>query len=387
MSATSAPGANSGGSYGKSSGGLGGSYGAAPGSMAAIGTPGGPNFFTGVANNNPGGAYGATQQATDQANSANQLMQSTPGALGNNGAQALQTGMAGLQSASAAQPEQFTLAPMWSRAGLDGKSYFNGIGLTPENDPNNPANAQRAQDFFTGGRPYYGAVPLDGNQSWWTDPSKLNAYNDYQSAINARSGSVVRGHMDPQTNAFIGDTPEDTTGYQQNVDANNLRPSWLTDNLEDQYRQYQNPDAIFGRATPVGGLQQPGPNGQYMNSDGTPFLDRAHSGLEGINWEAFTRNLEQNYQPPAPAPAPAPAPFTGVSTAPPVARPQPRPAPAVTPKPVAKLPAPAPRPAPKPVTVKPVARPVGVTPAPFKPVLTRPGVQPLLRTAPKPPGR
>jgi hypothetical protein len=52
-------------------------YGASPDSLAAasIGSAQGPNFFTGVANNAPGGAYGATQQATDQANSANQLIQ------------------------------------------------------------------------------------------------------------------------------------------------------------------------------------------------------------------------------------------------------------------------------------------------------------------------
>ena len=98
-----------GGSYGKSPGGqnlpFGGTGINIPQSAAAdaaLGGDNGANFFSGIANNAPGGAYGATQQATDQANSANQSQQ-MGGPLGNTGAQTLQSGQAGIASAMSPQ--------------------------------------------------------------------------------------------------------------------------------------------------------------------------------------------------------------------------------------------------------------------------------------------
>jgi len=252
-------------------------YGASPDSLAAnaVGTPDGANFFTGVANNAPGGAYGATQQATDRMNSATQLQQ-MGGPLGSTGAQALQTGMAGLQSASGPQ----------------------------------------------------------------------DLYNQYASTLFGQPAATVAPGVtpNPQPPATVADlTPQ---------------------NLYNQYAS-----TLFGQPA----------NGYTPNFAGTQGgLSPEQTALMAAQTGLFNSNI---------GPATTPAPFNGVSTAPATVRPQPPAAPA--PAPVVRAPAPVARPAPVVRAPAPVARPapVAVKPSPFKPVLTRPGVQPALRTAPRPPSR
>ena len=360
-----------GGSYGKSSPGTGGSYGAAPDSLAAssIGGPAGANFFTGVANNAPGGAYGATQQATDQLMSAGQPIGYSPPVSGAAGRAAMgdtvaqnavglanlgnQLGMSIGVPGSQYGPGGQAIGAAMSPQNLYNQYASTLFGQPSANSVENTIAAQRmgaGQALSAAGSTAIPQLSPEQNQSiaaqtalFQNQPSPQDAYNSYSNVLFGRPELSYTSYPDSTQIPTLSDEQNKMIAAQTAMFNSQIEPS----------------PALRG------------PKVGYGEDFNLPLEQQ--SSADQIN--QYPQPAITPFQPPAPTPAP----FAGVSTAPATVRPQP----AVAPRTVA-----APRPAPRPVAVKPVAKPpVTPKPAPFKPVLTRPGVQPVLRTAPRPPSR
>ena len=335
-----------------------GSFGAAPASMAnmAIGGYQGPNFFSGIANNAPGGAYTPPNQVAQTQQSQMQSQQAGP----NQG---------GLSAPPAYSPYNMNMA-------------------TPEfNAPFLAKEQQQAMDaqtaMFTGQQPGMGAMEMTPD---------FEAYqNFFKARYNPATGS------DQLPGQWEAMTPEQKASYNQsqlpggNATARDPLFAGMPDDMYNNMMEFN---------------KRTGPSG-FITMDVKPWDRWMGEQRQQQQQDPGFQNFLMEPPPPAPpvgqpegipmpidrTPAPPPAPVIQPPVPTPVAKPAAKPAaklPALAPR---AAPGPAPRPVARPSPFKPVAKPVAkpvfrpAPKSPVRPVTTRPGVQPALRTALKPPTR
>ena len=330
-----------------------GSFGAAPASMAnmAIGGYQGPNFFSGIANNAPGGAYTPPNQVAQTQQSQMQSQQAGPD----------QGGLS---------PEQNQMAQTY-RDFMGGSNDLYNQDTAGWNQVNNIA----AQNM-TGGNSVYGprhsvygpSHPVYGQPNHLVG-SALQAAEaglapEQQQLMDAQTG-FFQDSIAPAYRAMMtGGMPSASANTVENAIANQRMASAETLNrmgtqgiggdsavpleqrsFADQINQYPQPELRVDG----GPYEQPGPG--VVNSEELQLV--LPGGINGMRPTPVGRPLTPAKLPAlAPRAAPKQSPFKSVA---------------------------------KPVTVKPPVKPA---PKPaVKPVTTRPTVQPVLRTAPRPPSR